>query len=204
MKPKWSDFVYLLETETDLTAPTRLDVAVIEALMIWPDDENNRARAATASFVEYIGDFASELPRELLAMHQKITRRADSIDTIQDEIRNDRTERIKRGAVAGSFLYNVIKANALNLEHRSMESVTEKVIAPFVSSGSKFRRNTFNNQIWSAYRRVAHFWAAWFSSVELGRSLVFPCHYIELREFLSDAEAFRILAKTPGRLAHRI
>ena len=77
MKPKWSDFVYLLETETDLTAPTRLDVAVIEALMIWPDDENNRARAATASFVEYIGDFASELPRELLAMHQKITRRAE-------------------------------------------------------------------------------------------------------------------------------
>jgi hypothetical protein len=72
---KWAFWAQLLET-IDVRRASRIDVALIEAIMLFPDDEVWRAKAAISSFVEWVGDGAAEFSQEALVMLQRITRAA--------------------------------------------------------------------------------------------------------------------------------
>jgi hypothetical protein len=178
-----------LEITTDLGSPTQFDVALIATIMLWPDDEEWRARAALSSFVEWIGDDTAGWPYEVLQDLQQITRRADPIARIQREVKK---ERYARGVLTGSILHTAIIANALDAEKKSMEHVVKQSVAGFVNAGHRVRAKTFNNEILPQFRSVAHFWAAAFKRLKIELRDCFPCRFTEFAEFLADAEAYRL------------
>jgi hypothetical protein len=58
------------------------------------------------------------------------------------------------------------------------------------------RAKTIENEVWSNYRSVAHFWAAYQTChAEAGGKYPFPCAFQDLAGFLGTAEAFRRLGE---------
>jgi hypothetical protein len=191
---RWADFAQYLEFQTDLCRPTRFDVALIEAIMLFPDDEVWRAKTATSSFVEWVGDDASTFTQERLAMHQRLTRDALPISEVHKEIN---IERHVRGVITGSFLHNVLVANILDLRQRSKNAIALDCLKPFKRTrerldGFKLSLSTWNTEIWRTFRPVAHLWAASQRRAKKDGDLAFPCRADRFVEFLADAEFYRL------------
>jgi hypothetical protein len=189
LKIPWAEFEAVLENETDLGNPTRFDVALVEAIMLWSDEEGRRVRAALASFVEFASDNTTDLPNDVLRNLQQLTRMADPIETIQHEAEK---ERIIRGFLVGSVLHNIAALTALGVEKRSKQHVIEESISGFVKARRGFSVQHFHNEIWRDFKSVAHFWAATFKHVRIERKGATPCQLRDFREFLADAEAYRL------------
>jgi hypothetical protein len=58
-------------------------------------------------------------------------------------------------------------------------------------AGYKLSKKTFDNEIWPAFRRVSHFWAAYFKRCNIDLQSPFPCRGEDLRSFLSDTQVYQ-------------
>jgi hypothetical protein len=195
---KWAFWDPLLET-IDPRRASRSDVALIEVIMLFPDDETGRAKAALSSFVEGIGDDAAGYSQEALVMLQRMTRTAQPISEVQEVTK----ERFARGIIAGTFLHKVIAANILHLPRRSMAAIADDCMSPFKRTTEepadqrtfpttyKISLSTWNNDIWPTFRPVAHFWAASLRRAKIDGDVAFPCKSDRFVEFLADAEFYR-------------
>lgn len=173
--------------------PTRLDLAYIEAEMLWPDDAAWRERAIKASTVEWMHDNSRFLDREALSWLASLSRDAFPINHVQGEVQK---ERFLRGWIVGSVLYQLIARLAVNPNTANKQDVIDHCIAPYkkTSKGGMVRitRMHFNNEIWPIFESVAHLWAAYFKSAIVDGRPQFPCTTEHLRKFLADAEFYRI------------
>ena len=79
-----------------------------------------------------------------------------------------------------------------------MEKHISRVIEPYklTKEGGHLRVSvkTFQNQIWPTFRCVAHLWAASYKAMAF-EGQRFPCDVTKLRQFLADAEAYRLKGK---------
>ncbi len=192
MKEAWVFFAKYLKNCTRLAEPTKFDVALIEAIMLWPDDENWRGRAALSSYIEYAGDVAAVSPRPIdRLVHQKMARRAFPIEAVQEEVKK---ERFVRGTIAGKFLLKSVIKTLLKEDNQkqSMASIARDCLGPFLKAGYRVQMKTWDNEIWPTFRPVAHFWAASIMLKTKNTSTPFPCDYHQFAEFLADAEFFRV------------
>jgi hypothetical protein len=195
----WDPWARYLETTTDPRRPTRLDVTLIEAVMLWPDDEAKRAKAADASSVEYFADKTAAFTREGLEHLQQLTRCALPITEIHEEVKKGR---FVRGIITGNFLRDVIAANVLHLERHSMKDVADDCMRPFNLNRNlnktgdphlyEMSQATWNGHIWPVFRPVAHFWASSIRRTKIDGDVAFPCKTERFAEFLADAEFFRL------------
>jgi hypothetical protein len=187
--------VPILDLRPDcLNKPSRLDLARIEVVMLWPQDETQRARALEAAAVQSLGEMveqlgADETPVAITVSDLKaLTRRilgAPRLTALQQEVRRPFT----RGLVAGLLLYEVVGWASLNPAiaglGRVKAHIVKRRIFPRVSV------KTIDNIIWPSFKPVAHLWAA-YQSIRLStRDVAFPCRIRDLQEFLSTAESFR-------------
>jgi hypothetical protein len=101
----WASWATYLETVTDLRHPTRMDTALIESIMLWPEDEKWRAKHADAAFVEFVGDGTHVFTREVLEKFHQLTRKTLPIEEIQKEVVK---KRFQNGLIAGLVLRNLI------------------------------------------------------------------------------------------------
>jgi hypothetical protein len=179
-----------------LSNPSRLDLALIEAQMIWPDDPFWKERALAASSVEFMREQTISRTQDELSLMFELARKSFPIEHIKDEVKKDR---FLRGFISGSVLHRIISMIMLNVDDITMNKVIEDCIAPFKKTKSggmaKLSISTFNNEIWPVFRGVSHYWAASIKVAKSEGNEAFPCTIESLGKFLSDAEAYRLLGE---------
>jgi hypothetical protein len=167
--------------------PTRLDLAEIEAVMLWPnsDVESDGAAATSASayFIERHELFVDPVMSRCLA---ELAFRAKPLSDVQQSAR----PRFVDGLIAGQILYLAFERSARKSRDASMSVIYADVVAYF-EPARKIKTKTIENAIWKPYRPVAHLWAAFITLHGKDKSYPFPCRAGDLPAFLGTAEAFR-------------
>jgi hypothetical protein len=179
----------LLET-IDVRRASRFDVALIEAIILSPDDEAWRAKIAISSFVEWVGDGAAEFSQEALVMLQRMTRAALPISEVHNEVKKARFE---RGVITGQVLRKLSAS-----PHKTVREIAGEAMREV---GCSLDPKTFHNEVRPVYRTVPHFWAAYIELAGCDPAFPFPCPAARLGEFLAAAEFFRLkgeAARIPG------
>lgn len=169
-----------------LESPTRIDIALVEAWMLWPNDEIKRDRAFKASVVHYAKSHEAEIQTEEWKTLFFLLADADRLSDLRQEVKEGR---ILRGMIAGNFLRLVLQAlwtgGAV-----SMTDCKAKATARYVKDRT-LPKKAFDDEIWPAFRGVSHFWAASLDAWNYGGQRVFPCEVEVLGKFLVAAETYR-------------
>lgn len=190
---------YLDLREDCLTVPTRWDLAVIEARMLWPHDPDTRNRFLSAVSVKVGVSSIGRVPFE------------EPTPITQDEVREfgeamlsaprveDFTALAKsaftHGMVAGKLLYDAVGYHELDPTKAGLTAAKERIEARLWPD-LRVKVKTIDNAIWPTWRAVAHFWAAhilWTMQTEDG---TFPCRTADLGMFLAVVEAYRQQGET--------
>jgi hypothetical protein len=180
---------YLNLPPSALSAPSRTDLDLVSALMLWPDDGPMRERAIETSFVTLMHTVADQLSRGDLVELVSLAKDATPIDQIHQTTR----QRMIDGARAGIYLRETVGHVSLH-RNISMKALAAKVAA----IPPKLNAHTFENTIWPRYRPVSHFWAAWLHLAEAiseQSKQAFPCGTDQLAHFLGLSEGVRQLGE---------
>jgi hypothetical protein len=175
-----------------LAGPTRLDVAVLEAVMLWPEDVEKRQRSIETSLVEFGRLHAKAMDSEGLRALLKEAADAPPLAELQEQSK----PRFVQGVLAGMILRELLGLSLLAPERALMKLVLGELADGFRIAGRlNLSDKTIKNAVWPVFRPVAHLWAA---SVEINLELnegAFPCRCDRLLAFLARAEAYRNLGE---------
>ncbi len=172
--------------------PTRLDLATVEAMMLWPDDKAKRDEAEESSVMQ---EMQSQFRKGNLP-ECFIRSLADSaLDTRPPaQIQEAAKKRFVQGVAVGRIIRNAITLRDIAPDQaaigRSVEHVSE-ILWPEWPLSPK----TINNKVLPRFRPVAHFWAVYVDEYIEGRK-TFPCRVRDLSMFLATAEAYRQIGET--------
>jgi len=172
-----------------MTAPTRFDLAKIEAVMLWPDDEAVRARMLNSVLVALAITASNDFTREGLVDLAKHA----AVAAPMADIRKDAQERFPQGLYAGKILREAVGYNDINPDRARLGVVMDKATKQFTGR-SHTNSKILHNKIWPRYRRVAHFWAAHIHIALEDRS-GFPCQLADLLLFLAIAREYQRLGE---------
>jgi hypothetical protein len=169
-----------------LVDPSRMDLARIEMMMLWPKDEGLRATALRAIELKHaIETKSAPLPKdadELRAFFEII----NSAPRIY-ELEGSAKEAFTRGMVAGGILRQGVGYSEVDPSQTSLSQVKKRMVGTLGGLiPKKITEKTINDSIWPMYRSVAAYWAAY--------SVVgpeWPCTTSTLDKFLAIAEEFR-------------
>ncbi len=173
-----------------LEAPGDLDVATVEFLMCWPDDEARQSRAMDAAVTHHLIETRGFLvPRSEIELSE-LARAIFDAPRLMSDLADDAKDAAWRGGIAGRILFEAVRLGQdANLSRIKFET------ASIVSKRLKIRMSekTIDNRVWPTYRSVSPFWAALLYRGKLkGR---FPCNPSDLGAFLATADAFRRLGE---------
>lgn len=177
--------------EACVAQPTLIDVALAGAEMLFPDDPTARGECFDSAIATGLsnGDFVpgANSPPNLpfqVALNAWEPRRRDAMVELP----------MVHGAIAGGILADVVGA-AQTGEPISMGTAISRAARAFCYKRPKWKvtPKTINNSIWPRFRPVAHFWAAY---IDKRPADSFPCSPWNLHEFLSTAEAYRLLGES--------
>lgn len=180
----------ILDIRADcLTQPIRLDLAVIEVTMLWPDDIEARREALITSRVEELRPSADTLIRSELA---ELARQAADARPLRD-IQKDylRGDRLIRGSIAGTILRETLGRLEINHNASSMKQIVGELSDAF-SKKYRLSVKTIANDVWPTFRPVAHFWAAHLDAALFFDETAFPCQMQHLSDFLARSEGYRM------------
>ena len=189
--------------------PTRVDLDVIAAIMLWPHDQRARERAAQTSEVAHLQSLSSMTPpldatqltlsqQYLLAVLRKAAD-ATPLSMLQEEMKDN----FYRGVRAGLYLRQTIRLAQLSGQAPAMKQVVRDVCSTVLDGahGRAINLHTFQNHIWPTYRCVSHFWAA---TLDFAPPGPFPCQLRNFCRFLARAEGYKHMGReTRGRQASR-
>jgi hypothetical protein len=174
----------VLELRADcLQNPGRLDVAVVESWMIWPDDEGARDRWVNAALLAEGIDKIDHLPVEIARDYAKLAISAPRLSDLQNK---HAEHRFTHGLIAGSILFRAVAPNP---------EPTTKIVKDLCE---KFRGTiqitppTIHNAVLPRFRAVMHLFAAHIHATPPTRTI---CRPNDLGRFLATAEAYRELAE---------
>jgi hypothetical protein len=184
----------ILELRDDvLLNPSRLDLAEIESLMLFPNSVEKRCQCYISALIEFAAQNPDQIPKSEWKELFFLSRDAFPIKSLQDETKN----LIVKGAIVGFVLHQQIAYSLLGKDDIPKYVIAEEAMKIYKkkSSGGYLRisKSSFNDA-WAKFGSVAHFWAAWVA-LTTGISWpqgAFPCRLDCLGKFFSDAEAFRI------------
>jgi hypothetical protein len=180
-----------------LASPTRLDIALVEVMMLWPRPTDELWRSKVYSSIEV---------HDLLGRDQYPGSQRQLQDVLAKlpslvECRSASEAAQANGSMAGEYLLHelgvwVDRAGRDGKGYR--EHLARSFKAPIVK-GYKARRlsgKTLENQIWRTFRSVAPFWGAtrliaWETFLASGRPGAFPCVVENFIRFLVYANELR-------------
>ncbi|MDB5617433.1 hypothetical protein [Tardiphaga sp.] len=170
---------------------SRLDLAVVEAHMLWPDDERARERSLETANVQFGVANSLNLPQYILAGLLPIAAEAAPLTELQEVAKKP----FFHGLIAGRVLYGAVRGAMAAADDRSMGRIYGD-IAKSIPAAQRLSRKTIENKVWPKYRPVAHFWASYVDHALAKGDTTFPCSIGRLGEFLAVAQAFRRLGET--------
>ena len=187
---------YLDLREDCLVAPTRWDLAVIEARMLWPHDPDIRGRFLSAVSVKIGVSTIGRIPLQEATPPTPAEVREFGEAMLSAPRVEDFTEAGNKayfhGLVAGKILYEAVGRHDIGSENPGLAAIKSMLTAYF----DRLSQKTIDDVVWPRYRSVAHFWAAHLTvSEEIGIA-VFPCRTHDLAHFLATAEAYRRRGET--------
>ncbi|PVE26431.1 hypothetical protein DC522_01315 [Microvirga sp. KLBC 81] len=177
--------------------PIRYDLAIVEAAMLWPDDEGARDAWLRAARLETLrhppeGVADHDFLRELFAMALETPRILD--------LNPAANERMRHGTVAGWVFHEAVRRSDINglVQFGSVAADVTEFLAKRLRGKIRISKKTFDNAIWPRFRSVAHFWAAYVSNTLYAseQSQAFPCRLDGLVPFLGISEAYRLKGET--------
>jgi hypothetical protein len=171
-----------------LDRPIRLDLAHVEALMLWPDDDDARERWQRAAIIDEGKDHLDEMPENLLRHYARDALNAPRLADLQPEAGKRKIE----GLLAGIVLLNAT-TYAHHAPERAALGIIKQELCDNLRGTYQVQPRTLDNR--NEYRPVAHFWAAYMLACHHG-DRTFPCQIADLATFLATAEALRELAET--------
>ena len=179
---------YLDLRDDCLAGPTRWDLAVVEAWMLWPHDPEIRKRCIGAVSVKLQVAAIDQIP--LRKPTPTEVREYGEMLLTAPRI-EDFTEAAKKcyfhGIVAGFLLIESTGGAGVDSRYKSLTDIKNALADRYARLSPK----TITNTVWPRYRPVAHFWAAHFLETKDPEGWVFPCRMRDLALFLATAEAFR-------------
>ena len=177
-----------------ITHPGRLDLATIEAAMLWPDDEEHRIKFWKAAVATSFLELAERNEDGPLLM--EIKKAKDSLPDLASLQPTDK--RFAHGIIAGKRVLEVV-LSAHYADRKLRLSEIDDRIAKELKRVYQIEPKTILGPVMK-FRPVAHLWAARLVAAHEGKSEM-PCQVAELPRFLGTAEAIRALAETT-RLAN--
>lgn len=179
------------------TSPTRVDVLLLEAFMLWPDDQTARQRAMASGILAHARELAAAgVDREdMLSGLAQFALDVDPPETIRERAR----PRFVEGLVAGLVVW---RALALNEHDPGSAAISKSVgdIAQRVWPAWRLSPKSINNKVLPRFRAVVHLWCA-YAGAALEGADTFPCRTRDLPPFLATAEAYRARGEAT-RLPH--
>lgn len=185
----------------NLDSPSRLDLAAIEAVMLWPDDADMRRRWLRAAEIEAVRPHVARLSHAAL-LHYTLTCDAspERLADLQVAAGKRQLEGMALGhrtlrAIAGTGSFQAIdKAYSVMRSNTSLSAGAARISVSQI------------NKVLPRYRAVLHLWAAWDFMACTEGDLTFPCAVGGLGEFLANADQLRRWGEetTPRHSDHTI
>lgn len=180
----------VLDLTPEMVGPgrTRLTLAYIESVMLWPHDEEARLASLEAAGAQY---FQEQLPPSgpVTVDAVAITRARSALPL---PILHARAALpFSRGVIAGMIFQEALHAKQTG-RNRNLQQIKSDVRKRYVGK-PHFRdlsMSTIENHIWAVYRAAAHLWAAYLHAA-LGGDDTWPCSLDRLSEFLVLGEGLR-------------
>jgi hypothetical protein len=174
--------------QSSIDNPRRIDVGRIAEVMLWPCDEETRAKAMLVEQCLWDRSLLEQgqlLPSEIAALAKA------GIDApAAADMAKANAKVFVNGYVAGLILHNAVSAAEKHPKDAAIQATVKRISESFGLEW-RLRPQTINNHIWPRYRPVAHLWAAFVFSEDD----VFPCRHPDLGTFLAKAEAYRELGE---------
>jgi hypothetical protein len=176
---------------------TRLTLAYIECVMLWPDSPAHRDRGYAAAQAAHLHqqavasladatDGALPLSAADQGTIMNVLVTTPRLQDVQDEAK----ARIARGFIAGTIFSETLAAHRLSTP-RKLQDVKADVVMHFRGKQhfEKMAPATVESTIWKPFAPVAHLWAASYLLSPAGRP--FPCSLVALPSFLALSEHLR-------------
>ncbi|WP_043743318.1 hypothetical protein [Paramagnetospirillum magneticum] len=170
---------------------SRLTVAYLEAVMLFPNDPERQARAMMAvdvslevdRHIQHLGPDELVPARDMAALVDSV-RRAPRIE----EFASVSKQAMNRGVFAGYVVLHVLARKQLSPKTATIgQAIKLAIEAGFGDSASNF-----NKSVRSQFMAVSHLWAAFVMlAQEREAEWAFPCRLDSIPYFLATAEVIR-------------
>jgi hypothetical protein len=166
-----------------LDRPHRLDLARLEAMMLWPTDPAARETWQCAAILEVGAYHLRDMPEELLRQWAADALFAPRIAQLMPHKR--------KAEIWGRFAGELVLAVLAERERGNEVKLGEVISAICRATKGKYQiePQTVNNEVRPMFRSVVHLWAAYMRTAD--GTGPFPCEVDALPMFLATAEAIR-------------
>jgi len=176
----------LLEPE-----PTKVALAYVEALMLWPDDPKKRERALYAAAAIELGRTARRIEESgknavIDSSHVNLLLHASP----PEEIRASAVVPFRRGAITAEIFCRTLHDERVGLRRGLQAAKNEARVQYEKQQDFEHLSGGTIEKIWAVYQPVAHLWGAW--KFMVSANYPFPCRLADLPDFLAKAEALRL------------
>ena len=193
-----------LELTPEIIGPerTRLTLAYIQGVMLWPDDEESRRRLMTACYANEFRYLIRRLAKlDPSPNSVRITVLAEVSDLLAasprlSDLAADRKRRAMHGTIAGQILLDTLFDHHRGSK-RGLGAIKQDISQRFARS-KNFKGlsiSNINNTVWRTFWPVAHLWSAHFvrqhNLVIDGQPTSSPSWLDDLPHFLAVAEQLR-------------
>lgn len=187
---------YLDLREDCLARPARIDLAMIEARMLWPHHADMRKRYVNAVSIKLAAGnidrvpFPTPTPIEVRELAESMLS-APRVEDFTDAGKRAYTH----GLVAGNILFEAVGNRDTGCENTGLGDIKSALVAR-LGREQHLSQKTIDNVVWPRYRSVAHLWAAHLHRSKETENTAFPCRARDLPIFLALAEAYRRRGET--------
>jgi hypothetical protein len=176
-----------------LTQPTAIDLAVLGAMMIWPNSKFKRDTWIRSAMLHMLHNHVDTLPEAVVRRIAKAAITTPEFTDLTDKIGH------RHGRVAGILLAQAVSnhlqsGGIINL-HEIKTAIEQRALA--LRSGG-LKEHTIDNTIWPNFKSVAPYWAAYIAGAMNDRP-EWPCSLDGLAVFLATADAFRKAGEVSNR-----
>jgi hypothetical protein len=182
-------------TREQLAAPTRLECAYIEGLMLWPDDASKRAAQLATSEREFAREIAQRLDDDQPALTLPDLARflgrigeALPLQTLKDQAK----PRYLHGFICGYAIFEIVARKHMGVEATSRLDALKQTVKNLsdvgLIMGERISADYLHRNRWDTLKPVLHLWAAYVGYLSRTKDGVFPCRANRMPNLLAESE----------------